>query len=243
MPWSKGQTLQGVDKPVDKVENSAKSNIFSHSGPILCLFAKQPVPGQVKTRLTPPLTANQACRLYQTALYETVAHLGSSGLPLGICYAGQREWFSEAFPGLPLFPQIGDDLGSRMEQAVRFFFAVGAGPVLLAGSDCPDLPIALLKQVVQQLRENDAAVIPCRDGGYVLVGMRRPVTELFSEIPWSSSRVLAETRRRSRQLGLTLFETESWHDLDEIADLQRLVIRSPGTQTARHVVNELEVLL
>jgi len=228
---------------VDKVDNSTNSNIFSHSGPVIALFAKQPVPGQVKTRLTPPLTADQACGLYRAALCETVVHLRATGLPLVICYAGQRGWFSEAFPGLPLFPQVGDDLGSRMEQAVRFLFAAGAGPVLLTGSDCPDLPIALLKQVLEKLRENDAAVIPCRDGGYVLVGMRRPTTELFSRIPWSSSQVLIETRRRSRELGLTLFETESWHDLDEVADLQRLVIRSPGTQTARHVVNELEALL
>jgi rSAM/selenodomain-associated transferase 1 len=235
--------LQGVDKPVDKVDNSTNSNIFSHSGPVIGLFAKQPVPGQVKTRLTPPLTADQACGLYRAALCETVAHLRASGLPLVICYAGQRDWFSDAFPGLPLIPQVGDDLGSRMEQAVRFLFAAGAGPVLLAGSDCPDMPLSLLKQALEQLLENDAAVIPCRDGGYVLVGMRRPTTELFSGIPWSSPRVLAETRLRSRQLGLTLFETECWHDLDEVADLQRLVIRSPGSQTARHVVSELEALL
>jgi len=228
---------------VDKVDNSAVSHIFNQSGPVIGLFAKQPVPGQVKTRLTPPLTAEQASRLYLEALRESVSQLLATELPLVICYAGQRDWFSAEFPGQPLLPQVGSDLGSRMEHAVRALFASGAGPVLLAGSDCPDLPLPFLKQVLKQLQENDAAVIPCRDGGYVLVGMRRPTTELFTDIPWSSSRVLEVTRQRSRQLGLTLYETESWHDLDELADLQRLVIRSPETLTARHVIKELEALL
>jgi len=232
-----------VDNPVDKVDNSANSCIFSHSGPVIGLFAKQPVPGQVKTRLTPPLTADQASRLYLEALRESVSRLLAAGLPLVICYAGQRDWFRAEFPGLPLLPQVGTDLGRRMEHTVRALFAAGAGPVLLAGSDCPDLPLPLLKQALKQLHDNDAAVIPCRDGGYVLVGMRRPTTELFADIPWSSSRVLEVTRQRSRQLGLTLYETESWHDLDELADLQRLVTRSPDTQTARHIVKELEALL
>jgi rSAM/selenodomain-associated transferase 1 len=243
MPWWRGLPQPFVDNPVDKVDNSANSCIFSHSGPLIGLFAKQPVPGRVKTRLTPPLTEEQACRLYQVALRESAARLLASGLPMVICYTGLRDWFCEAFPGQYLFYQVGDNLGSRMEHAVKAFFAAGAGPVLLAGSDCPDLPLPLLYQVLEQLQKHDAAVIPCRDGGYVLVGMRRPTTELFAGIPWSTPRVLEETRLRSRQLGLSLYETESWDDLDEVADLRRLVTRSPDTRTARYIVNELKAVL
>lgn len=232
-----------MDKPVDKVDNSTNSHIFSHSGPVVGLFAKEPVAGQVKTRLTPPLSAAQACRLYQVALQETVAQLLAAGTPVVICYAGQRDWFSANFPDLPLLAQAGDDLGVRMSNAVQALFAAGGGPVLLAGSDSPDLPIALVRQAVIQLQDADVTMVPCPDGGYAIVGMRRPTTALFAEIPWSTSRVLEATRQRCRKLGLTYHETQSWEDLDELADLQRLVARSPWSKTARHIVAELSELL
>ena len=226
-----------------KVDNSLNRHIISHSGPVIGLFAKQPVSGQVKTRLTPPLSPEQACLLYETALQETVTQLLSAGLPLVLCYAGRRDWFAENFAGLPLLAQGGDGLGVRMSNAVRALFAAGAGPVLLAGSDSPDLPIPLVEQVLLKLQETDVATIPCRDGGYAIVGMRQPTTELFEGIPWSTSGVLEATRQRSRLLGLTYHETECWDDLDELADLQRLVVRSPESQTAQHILSELSGLL
>ncbi|MGK2943743.1 MAG: TIGR04282 family arsenosugar biosynthesis glycosyltransferase [Desulfuromonadales bacterium] len=228
-----------MDKAVNKVENPANRNIISHSGPVIGLFAKQPVAGQVKTRLTPPLSAEQASQLYRIALQETVARLLSAELPLVICYAGRRDWFRVNFPGLPLFAQTGDDLGARMSNAVRALFTAGGGPVLLAGSDSPDLPVSLIHQVLVQLQDTDVAVVPCHDGGYAIVGMRRATTQLFEEIPWSTSRVLEATRQRSRELDLSYHETESWDDLDELADLRRLVARSPGSQTSQHIVAAL----
>lgn len=226
-----------MDNPVDKVDNSLKRHIFSQKGAVVGLFAKQPVPGQVKTRLTPPLTAEQACQLYDTVLQETAARLRTAGLPLLICYAGQREWFRTTFPDLPLLAQTGEGLGARMAHAVKALFAAGAGPVLLVGSDSPDLPIPLLWEAVEQLQTHDVTVTPCHDGGYALVGMRRPTTELFVGIPWSSDQVLAATRQRCCELSLTLHETEAWHDLDELDDLRQLVDRSPESQTARHILS------
>jgi rSAM/selenodomain-associated transferase 1 len=231
-----------VDKPVDKVDNSANRHIFSHSGAVIGVFAKQPVPGRVKTRLIPPLSAEQACQLYDIALRETVARLRTAGLPLAICYAGQREWFRAAFPTLPLLAQCGGDLGARLGHAAQALFADGAGSVLLAGSDSPDLPIALLRTAAEQLHDRDVSVIPCHDGGYALVGLRRPSIGLFDGIPWSTPQVLAATRQRCRELGLTLHETAAWHDLDELNDLRSLVARSPGSQTARYLLTRLAEL-
>jgi rSAM/selenodomain-associated transferase 1 len=229
-----------VDNLVEKVDNSLNSNIFSHSGPLLGLFAKEPVAGRVKTRLSPALTTEQACWLYRTSLCETVHRLLAADLPLTICYDGRREWFAETFPGLPLLEQAGDDLGDRMGNAVQELFGYCDGPVLLAGSDSPDLPISLLEQVLQLLHEKDVATIPCRDGGYVVVGLRQPTTELFSGIPWSTSGVLQATRQACRRLGLSYVETEEWYDLDEIDDLRQLVTRSPESATARHLLAELQ---
>ncbi len=231
-----------MGKSVDKVDNSSKSHIFSHSGAIIGLFAKEPVSGQVKTRLTPPLSADQASQLYRVALLETVERFLAAGLPLVICYAGRRDWFRETFPGLPLLPQAGEGLGVRMKNAVQALFAA-AGPVLLAGSDSPDLPLARVHQVVEQLQATDVVTVPCQDGGYAVVGLRRPTTSLFDEIPWSTSRVLQATRQRAHLLGLSYHETESWSDLDTLVDLQQLVARSPGSETARHIVTKLQALL
>jgi rSAM/selenodomain-associated transferase 1 len=229
-----------VDNPVEKVDNSLNSNIFNHSGPVIGLFAKEPVAGRVKTRLSPALTAEQACWLYQTSLCETVNRLLAADLPLVLCYDGRREWFAEAFPGLPLLEQVGDGLGDRMSNAVQELFRHLDGPVLLAGSDSPDLPISLLEQVLQALHEKDVATIPCHDGGYVVVGLRQPTTELFAGIPWSTAGVLQATRQACRRLGLSYVETEEWYDLDEIDDLRQLLIRSPETATARHLLAELQ---
>ena len=225
---------------MEKVDNSLNSNIFNHSGPVVGLFAKEPVAGRVKTRLSPALTAEQACWLYQTSLCETVNRLLAADLPLVLCYDGRREWFAEAFPGLPLLAQVGDSLGDRMSNAVQELFRHCDGPVLLAGSDSPDLPISLLEQVLRSLHEKDAATIPCRDGGYVVVGLRRSTTALFAGIPWSTSGVLQATRQACRRLGLSYVETEEWYDLDEIDDLRQLVKRSPETATARHLLAELQ---
>lgn len=226
-----------------KVDNSANSRFFSHSGAVIGLFAKQPLAGRVKTRMTPPLSQEQACRLYETALRETVERLQASGIPLVICYAGERSWFRENFPSLPLLAQVGEDLGARMSHAVQALFAGGAGPVLLAGSDSPDLPVTLVEELLLKLQDRDVATIPCCDGGYAVIGLSRPTTELFAEIPWSSCQVLETTRQRCRQLGMTYVETAGWEDLDELADLQSLVQRSPQSRTACHIVDELSEIL
>lgn len=225
---------------MEKVDNSLNSNIFNHSGPVIGLFAKEPVAGRVKTRLSPALTAEQARWLYQTSLCETVNRLLAADLPLVLCYDGRREWFAEVFPGLPLLAQVGDSLGDRMSNAVQELFRHCDGPVLLAGSDSPDLPISLLEQVLRSLHEKDVATIPCHDGGYVVVGLRRSTTALFAGIPWSTSGVLQATRQACRRLGLSYVETEEWYDLDEIDDLRQLVKRSPETATARHLLAELQ---
>jgi len=228
---------------VDKVDNSANRHIFGHSGPVIGMFAKQPVPGQVKTRLTPPLSPEQACRLYRAALRESLSRLLNMGVTIAICYAGERSWFQEAFPGLPLFCQHGEGLGARMGHAVEELFAAGGGPVLLAGSDSPDLPLWLVEEAIDHLQAKDVVSVPCRDGGYAIIGLRQPTTELFIDIPWSTPEVLEATRRRCRELGLSYHETACWDDIDDLADLQRLVARSPGSLTARHIVEELAELL
>jgi len=228
---------------VDKVDNSTKSQIFGHSGAVIGLFAKQPVPGQVKTRLTPLLSPEQACQLYKTALQESFSRLLNMEAALAICYTGERSWFQARFPGVPLIAQQGEGLGARMSNAVQELFAAAGGPVLLAGSDSPDLPLGLVTEAIDQAQRKDVVSVPCRDGGYAMIGLRQPTTALFDDIPWSTPAVLEATRRRCRELGLSYHETAEWDDLDNLSDLQRLVERSPGSLTARYIAGELVALL
>jgi hypothetical protein len=198
----------------------------------LGIFAKEPLPGKVKTRLTPPLSAAQAANLYQVSLEETVATMVEGAFKPVIFYAGNRDYFRNAFPGVPLVPQGEGDLGVRMSRALGALLVEGDGAALI-GSDSPDLPLILVEDALSALSRVEVVTIPARDGGYVLIGERRHHPELFRQIPWSTAAVLSETRARAQACGLVYREVGEWEDIDDRSSLERLLLRSPGSATAR----------
>ena len=171
----------------------------------LLIFARQPVPGRVKTRLAPPLSNLQAAELYRCMLEDVLAW--ASSLPdvkKYIFYDGGAEapgYFAEAAPGLVCLPQRGKDLGERMAEAFRETFAMGHAQALIIGTDSPDLPSVFIEEAFARLQrgECDAVFGPTMDGGYYLVGMSRLHRELFSGISWSSAAVLQESLERSHR--------------------------------------------
>jgi rSAM/selenodomain-associated transferase 1 len=199
----------------------------------LGIFAKEPLPGRVKTRLCPPLTAEDAARLYRISLEETVATMAGAHAELTLFYEGDAAFFREHFPSLPLVAQGEGDLGARLERALNHLFAGGARAAALIGSDSPDLPPALVAAALAALRDNDLAVIPAADGGYVLIGARACQPEIFRNIPWSTAQVWPLTRQKAARLGLRVRVVGCWDDLDDLAALQRLIRRSPASLTAR----------
>ena len=199
---------------------------------ILGIFAKQPLAGQVKTRLCPPLSPQQAAELYRTCLLETVATMAEAPAERVLFFAGDRSYFAETFPGLRLLPQSNGDLGQRLDRAFAQLFAEGCSAAALIGSDSPDLPIPLVSEAFAQLDNYDLAVAPARDGGYVLIGQSVHNPELFRDMPWSSSDLWQATRQRGEKLGLSFCELDTWEDLDDLASLQRLCRRSPNSSTA-----------
>jgi len=225
-----------VDKSVETVDKShaAGGLPFSEAGMkrVLGVFAKEPLAGKVKTRLAPPLEAEAAAELYRVFLEETVAAMGGGEWDLVLCYAGDEAFFRGAFPGVRLLPQGEGDLGSRMERSLRTLLAEGYGTAVLIGSDTPDLPLSLVRQAFASLREVSAVVAPSHDGGYVLIGERRHTPGLFEGVPWSSSGVLAATRKRAAGEGIELGEVAAWDDVDDLASLRRLIARSPRSVSA-----------
>jgi rSAM/selenodomain-associated transferase 1 len=208
---------------------------------ILGIFAKQPLPGRVKTRLCPPLTPEQAADLYRVCLQETVTRMRSlAGCELVICYSGNEDWFAAAFPGVKLVPQCGRDLGERMARCLSDWLAAGYEAALLIGSDAPDLPLERISQAFSALARADLVHGPAVDGGFYLVGETTHHAQLFQGIPWSTGQVLAQTRAKANQLKLRSVLLEPWEDLDDLPALLRLVTRTPHSPTAIHIKKVLK---
>ncbi|EGV18768.1 TIGR04282 family arsenosugar biosynthesis glycosyltransferase [Thiocapsa marina] len=191
----------------------------------ILIFAKAPIPGQVKTRLIPALGPTGAAQLACDLLERLVRRLSGAHL------APVELWCSPD-PGHPLFrdlaesegvalrTQQGEDLGERLSAAAED--ALGrADAVLLVGADVPGLDADYCASALATLAESDAVLGPAEDGGYVLLGLKAPAPTLFEDMPWGGDRVAAITRRRMASLGLRWRELASLWDLDRPEDLLR----------------------
>lgn len=234
MPWLKKTTHETVDKAVDSVDKNRQNSA------ILGIYAKQPVSGECKTRLCPPLTLDEAAAFYRCSLEETVNRMQTdSGFDLAICFAGNRDWFAENFPGITLIPQQGADLGARMANSLNGFLQQGYKQAVLIGTDAPDLPLELVTRAFSALQQAKVVIAPATDGGYVLIGEAQHHPELFVEIAWSTAEVLATTLQRIEQLNIPAVTLDSWEDLDDLRSLQRFLRRSPASRTAQYLAQRL----
>jgi rSAM/selenodomain-associated transferase 1 len=192
----------------------------------IVIFAKQPEPGRVKTRLIPALGAEGAARLALEMLDRTLNEALATGLAVELCGdPDATEWF-EPRPGLDATAQGEGDLGARLARAARR--VLEAEPVLLIGADCPDLNRARLGAAAEALGGHDAVMHPAEDGGYVLLGLRRFDPSLFEDMKWSMDAVAEETVRRMEALGWSLLVGETVNDVDEPADLIHVRLSSGG---------------
>lgn len=192
------------------------------------VLAKAPVAGLAKTRLAPALGAAGAAHLAHRLLLHTaatVAQLHSPHLELCVSPDTDHPAFAQAAAQtqgrLQLSVQGDGDLGQRMHRALARVLHTHSRALLL-GTDAPALDAALLRQADAALDAHDAVFVPAADGGYALVGLRRPAPELFEGMVWSTPRVMADTRLRAHQAGLRWAELACVHDIDEPADLVHL---------------------
>jgi rSAM/selenodomain-associated transferase 1 len=186
------------------------------------IMARVPVPGQVKTRLIPPLTPAEAARLYTGFLRDTIDRLARlDGItPFVACTPPAPAGLVP--PGISVLPQAGNDLGERLAFVAGALFARGATRVVLCDSDSPTLPGRCIEEAFRRLRESDLVIGPCDDGGYYLIGMQRCIPGIFSGIPWSSASVTRRTIEVAGRLNLAVSLLEPWYDVDTAADLDRL---------------------
>jgi uncharacterized protein len=195
--------------------------------PRLVIFAKAPQPGLVKTRLIPALGAEGAAALARRMLAHTIqqALAANAGL-VELCMSPTPDdpaWRGITLPDAVVRTAQGDgDLGQRMANAVHRVTTELRQPVLLFGTDCPGLTVTHIIEAAAQMAQHDAVLVPVDDGGYVLIGLKAPCPELFTQMPWSTSGVADETLRRMAELGLRVWVGPQLHDIDEPADLAQL---------------------
>jgi rSAM/selenodomain-associated transferase 1 len=204
---------------------------------VLALFAKQPVAGQVKTRLCPPLLPEEAAALYEAMLLDILDQHASAGASadLALWYTPRegRAWFEKHSPaGYRLYPQQGSSLPERMRELFRSHAQQGYRRMVLRGTDSPTLPRARVAEALAQLERADLVLCPDRDGGYNLIGLREPHDALF-ELEMSTGRVLDWTVARGRELGLSVALLEPHHDVDTADDLRMLAAEVSAQDTPR----------
>jgi rSAM/selenodomain-associated transferase 1 len=194
------------------------------AGRTLGLFAKDPRPRQVKTRLAAASSPAWAAAAAAAFLHDTIERLSAVNARRVLAFApldAEPAFAALARGRFALVPQEGADLGQRMAAFFGEQFDRGASPVVLVGTDSPTLPLAFVEQAFAALERADVVLGPATDGGYYLVGCARRLPGIFDGISWGTSLVLEETVARlpaGTRLGMLL----PWYDVDTIEDWQLL---------------------
>ena len=192
---------------------------------LVYIVAKAPLPGQTKTRLSPPLMPEQAALLAAAFLRDTLDLVYRAGAAVRlICRdEAERDALAPLAGGARIDVQRGAGLGTALESAFELGLADGYGVVVVLGADTPTLPPAVVAEALAAcVDERDVALGPSDDGGYYLLAARRLHPSLFRDMTWSTSGVAQETLRRAAALELRVHTLPVAHDVDDAPALGRL---------------------
>ena len=221
-------------------------------GPDTCaiaVMAKASIPGSTKTRLVPPLSFDEAAALNTAFLQDAADNLLAAAERVSVAGymayapAGSLEFFRRTMPnGIGFMESVAPDFGQCLFQSLSSLLAAGHGAACLLNSDSPTLPVDYLVMAATALREpGDRVVIgPSTDGGYYLIGVKRPHRRLFEDVDWSTERVFEQTLQRAVELDLRSVVLPTWYDVDDANALRILAgeliegrpFRSDGTTAA-----------
>lgn len=188
---------------------------------LLLIFVKHPIAGQSKTRLAVGIGPEKALAVYEALLAHTAQQVAAISQDRAVFYGNivpPADLWSAA--GYPRFLQQGADLGDRMWQAFQWAANRGYQKIVIIGSDCPGLSTHLIEDAFNALDEQDAVLGPAVDGGYYLLGLRTPVSDLFLGKTWSTDQVAAQTRKDFAALNWRFTELPALRDVDTVDDLE-----------------------
>src|SRR6266513_2624242 len=204
------------------------------------VMTKAPQAGRVKTRLIPPLTPEEAAELNRCFLRDTAAAISSACSRRPVRDArkterasaiavytpvGAESAYTDILPAdFSLLPQRGDKFGERLYLAIEDLCKCGFDSLCLIDSDSPTVPAENFEQAIELLSTSEDCVVlgPSDDGGYYLIGMKKPHRHLFEQIDWSTERVLNQTMQRANKIGLEVKLLRTGYDVDDDASLRRL---------------------
>jgi rSAM/selenodomain-associated transferase 1 len=200
--------------------------MYSYPQGRILVFCKAPQPGSVKTRLQPLLSAGQCAQLHEYLTEHTLQTVLTAKIsPVELWFTDEHPFFAECKKRYPLscHTQQGDTLGQRMANALQQTLQTARFAIII-GTDCPCLHSRHLLAAAECLAGDlyTAVIGPAEDGGYVLVGARQNIPEIFADISWGSNQVLQQTRDRLHNLGITYKELEPLWDIDRPEDLRRM---------------------
>ena len=186
------------------------------------LFARDPVLGQVKTRLSPFLDNATILELYTCFLHDSldkIRQVANADLFVGVAPSNQSGFFTgTSGTDIRLFVKEGKDLGDKMRRALQDRFAEGYDKAVIIGSDSPSLPVTYIERALGS--DKDLVLGPSTDGGYYLIGMRGKVVEVFDGVSWGTQKVLRETCAHLERDGAELELLPVWYDIDNPEDLR-----------------------
>lgn len=205
------------------------------------VMTKVPEPGKVKTRLSPPLTPEEAAEINSCflrdiceSLAEACQQTNARGVGIYTPSGAESAYQDILPPGFFLLPQRGNAFGDRLVFAAQDLFSAGFSAVCLINSDSPTVPGASFSEAARELATPGERIVlgPSDDGGYYLIGLKHLRRRLFEEIDWSTDRVLAQTIERANEQGVPVHQLPSGYDVDDDGTLQRLcseLLGSPGS--------------
>jgi rSAM/selenodomain-associated transferase 1 len=186
----------------------------------VAIVCKTPQPGHSKTRLSPPLTADQCAQLSAAFIRDVAQSMNevaaASSYAIYTPIGSEKDLVPLLPDGFRTMPQSEGDLGARLIRMIRDLFVAGHRGVVLVNADSPTLPHSILRDAIAMTGHSDNVVIaPAHDGGYTLIGLTQPHDALFTDIAWSTSQVCEQTRARALQLRLPVVELPLWYDVDD----------------------------
>ncbi len=198
-----------------------------HNKAALLVMAKRPYPGRTKTRLMPTFSAAEAAQLYACFLQDIIVLAQSvPNVTPFIAYTPTNEaaYFREYFPDCALIAQRGETLNERLEDVLSTCWQQGFAMVCAMNSDSPTLPADYLAQafVALEKEETDVVLGPCEDGGYYLIGWKRPYPRLIRDVTMSTDHVLQDTLTIAKEMNLRVHLLPGWYDVDTAVDVARM---------------------
>lgn len=208
---------------------------------VVCVFAKCPKPGEVKTRLEAIIGKKHAAFLARAFLMDTIStalRLRNTSMTIAhwppdskqefeeiiylYCSEEKSKTSKERSSDICLLPQRGADLGERLANASDELFESGAEKILMIGSDSPQLDPSIFRAAFELLNKKRAVLGPTFDGGYYMIGLNRPCREIFNGVNWGTPSVYKETSDILRQKNIEWQELEISYDIDSSNDLEQL---------------------